>query len=91
MITNVLKCKDSTKITYLLIGKDRFSDNDKFKGYTPVDSWINNITCFDKISKDLIGKPIEATYELKQRYDNPLSNYAVLKSLDNNGIIIDLL
>ena len=94
MITSVLCFGDKdkkTKLSYILIGKDRFSDNDNFKGYTPVDSWFNGIKAFNSVTKDLIGKPIEANFNLKPDYKNPLNTRSMLESLDNNGVIINLL
>lgn len=94
MITSVLcygEYEKKTKLSYILIGKDRFADNDNFKGYTPVDSWFNGSKVFNSITKDLIGKPIDANFNIKPDYKNPLNTRGSLESLDNNGVIINLI
>lgn len=95
MITNVLQYgkddKAGTRISFLLVGKDRFSNTDKFRGYTPVESYIKGHEAFISIPIELIGKPIDATFKQMQDYNNPLNVRNILESLEFNGAIISLL
>lgn len=95
IITNVL-CYEkegisNTRITYLLVGKDRLANNSKFKGFTEITSFIKGDKCFNSITLEMIGKPLDALFESKPDYQNPLNVRNFLTSIDYNGSTIDLL
>ena len=92
MITNIIysENKDFTRIAYLLVGKGRLSDNSICKGYSEVVSYSNGKKAFEEISIDCIGKPLDANFEIRNDYKNPLNTKNILKSIEYNGTIINL-
>lgn len=89
MILNVLNYskedKEGTRLVYVLTDKSNFVDNSRFRGYTEINSFYDSKDVFDKITNDVIGKTVEATFGTKQDYKNPLKTTSVLESITYNG------
>ncbi len=94
MILNVLNYskedKEGTRVSYVLCDKSAFTDNDRFKGLTEVNSFYSSKTPFELITPDMIGKPLDANFVDKESYNNPLKTTKVLESIDFNGRTIKL-
>ncbi len=94
MINSVLKYgkeeNTGTRLSYLLIGKDKFSNNDNFKGYTEVVSYYKGDSVFNKITADMIGKSLDVNFKQVQSYKDPLTVKNILSSIEYNGTVINL-
>lgn len=71
--------KPMTKIQFAFAD---LQDTEKYKGVTVIDSYYKGHDAFDKLSKNILLKPIEAEFEVFTDYYNPLSERKLLKSID---------
>lgn len=92
IILNVLNYeydkKITTKIEFVIADKQ---DNKNFKGLTPIKSYYTGKDNFNKINMDMIGIPLDAVFEERPNYNNPLEIKRILKEFRYNNEVINLL
>lgn len=95
MITNIYYCnkddKDYTRVNFILCGKEKYVDNDTFKGFSEIVSFYPGRKVFDLIAEGNIGKMIDASFIEKTVRGKGLTTSWVLSSINSNGTTIDLL
>ena len=80
--------KITTKIEFVIAD---MQDSKNFKGLTPIRSYYNGKDNFNKINTDMIGIPLDAVFEEKPNYNNPLEIKRILKEFRYNNDVINLL
>lgn len=82
-----------TRLSYVLTQKDNFVNNEKFKGFTEIGAFYfgeQGKEVFDKITPEMIGKPLDANFITRKDYKNPLKSTDYLESFEFNGSMVRL-
>lgn len=88
VILNVMKYqdkktnKDKIRIGYFCNGQDAIEIGNKFKGVSELSIYSDDITWFDKITKDMILNSVVMEFEEKRYPNNPLKSYLTLKNIE---------
>lgn len=80
----IYKNKDggqSVRLGYRLLDPSFNQDTAKFKGYSEMSYFGDNIDLFSKLRKEHFGVPCELETEERPNLSNPLKKVIVLKSL----------
>ena len=94
VLLNVLKYSndkgEGTRIGFIFADSDKMVDSDKFIGYSEISQFYSP-DVFSKIKKELIGKPVTATFKVVSNPGNPLRTRSIIEKLEHNGNVINLL
>ena len=95
MILNVMNYEKegqvNTRMGFIICAKGSISENDRFIGYGELSQYYKGIDVFEKIKKDMIGKPITANLKELSSPSNPMRSRQVIESIEYNGNLISLL
>lgn len=73
--------KPMTKIQFAFA---ECQESEKYNGVTVIDCYFKGHEAYEKMSKDMLLKPLEAEFDVLTDYYNPLATKKILKSI--NGI-----
>lgn len=82
---------NGTRIGYRFIGDGVLANNgSKFKGYASLSHFTASEDLFNKLPLEIFGQPVVAVVVTEPSRYNPLESRKVLKSVEFEGNVIDL-
>ena len=79
------------RVAFDFASNKTMSDSANFKGITENACWYNDLTLFDKLPIEIIGKPVDATFKSIQNSRNPMRSVSTIETVYYNGESISLL
>lgn len=79
-----------TRIGFVFGSEKHLKKTDKFVGFSELSCFYDG-DLIERIPKEVIMKPIEATFEIRNNQSNPMKSSAILSSYEFKGNVYKLL
>lgn len=83
--------KPKTRVGFFLSDVSQKADNKSYRGYSELSLFYDGNEIFNKISNDMIGKPLLAKLKTITNVTNPMKSHQVIESFRYAGSTINLL
>lgn len=95
IIQNILKFDNDNgsgvRIGFYLVNENSISNNKSYKGFTENACFYKDISLFDKLPVEIVGKTVDCTFKSIPSTRNPMKSISMIETIFYNGNNIRLL